>query len=59
MQSSYVQHQPVSFFAELPSAHIVDGTQAELIRACWNKATNSNPGRLWFNVGQQHRPGGI
>lgn len=53
------QYQPVSLFAELASAHVVDGTEAELVRARWDEATNSNPGRLWFNVGQQHCPRGI
>lgn len=54
-----VQHQPVSLFAELASAHVVDGTQAELVGACWDEASDGNPSRLWLNIGQQHCPRGI
>lgn len=59
MRRSSAQYPPVSLFAELASAHVVDGTQAELVGARWDEATDGDPGRLWFNVGQQHRPRGI
>lgn len=53
------EYPPVSLFAELSPSHIVDGTQAKLIRARWDETANSNPGWLRLNVGQQHSPRGV
>lgn len=53
------EYPPVSLFAELAPTHVIDGAQAELVGARWDEATNSNPGGLWLNVGQQHCPRGI
>lgn len=59
MQNSEARYPPVSLFAELAPAHVVDGTQTELVRARWDEAPNSDASRLWFDVGQKHRPRGI
>lgn len=47
---------PVSLLAELALANVVDGTQAELVRACRDQPVDRYSSRLWLNVGQQDRP---
>lgn len=55
----HAKHPPVRLFAELASADVVDGTQAELVGARRDEAADGNASRLRLDVGQQHRPGGV
>lgn len=50
------QNLPLALFAELPSAHVVDGAQAELIGARRGEAAHHHPVGLRMDVGEEHRP---
>lgn len=51
-----MRYKPVGLFAELASAHIVDGAQAELVRARWDEASDGDPRGRRFNIGEEHGP---
>lgn len=54
-----VLNSPVSLLAELPLAHIVNGTEAELIGARRDQAIHRHRYGLGLDIGQQDGPGSV
>lgn len=51
-----MRYQPIGLLAELASAHVVDGTQAELVGAGRDEAADGDPCGLRLDVGEEHGP---
>lgn len=55
----YLFSSPLCLLAELPLAHIINGTEAELIGACRDQTIDRHCRGLRLNTGQQDGPGSI